>query len=87
MDTRNSDHTGIMQYRKAVDVIKAAILKSQARAAQAITHEQLALGIEKQTGGTEKEYQWYDKKYYTVENVIGMSKKEATNTLSNFSVE
>lgn len=32
-----------MQYRKAVDVIKAAILKSQARAAQAITHEQLAL--------------------------------------------
>lgn len=43
MDTRNSDNTGIMQYRKAVDVIKAAILKRQARAAQAITHEQLAL--------------------------------------------
>lgn len=39
----NKDNTGVVQYRKAVDVIKAAILKSQARAAQAITHEQLAL--------------------------------------------
>ena len=47
----------------------------------------VALGIEKQEGGTEKEYQWYDKKYYTVENVIGLTKKEATSILKNFSVE
>lgn len=47
----------------------------------------VALGIEKQDGGTEKEYQWYDKKYYTVPNVVGMSKKEASSMLKNFSVE
>lgn len=47
----------------------------------------VALGIEKQDGGTEKKYQWYDKKYYTVENVIGLTKKEATSILKNFSVE
>ena len=47
----------------------------------------VALGIEKQEGGTEKEYQWYDKKYYTVENVIGLAKKEATSILKNFSIE
>ena len=46
-----------------------------------------ALGIEKQDGGTEKKYQWYDKKYYMVEDVIGLSKKEASSRLKNFSVE
>ena len=46
-----------------------------------------ALDIEKQDGGTEKEYQWYDKKYYDVPNVTGMLKKEATSLLKNFSVE
>ena len=47
----------------------------------------VALGIEKQDGGTEKKYQWYDKKYYTVDNVVGLSKKEASASLKNFSVE
>lgn len=47
----------------------------------------LALNIEKQEGGTEKRYQWYDKKYYTVEDVIGLSKKEAASILKNFSIE
>ena len=47
----------------------------------------LALGIEKQEGGTEKKYQWYDKKYYEVGNVIGLTKKEATSVLKNFTVE
>lgn len=47
----------------------------------------LSLNIEKQDGGTEKKYQWYDKKYYTVPNVVGKSKKEATSMLKNFSVE
>lgn len=40
MDTNDNS---ISKYQHAVSVIKAAILKSQARAAQAITHEQLAL--------------------------------------------
>ena len=47
----------------------------------------VALNIEKQEGGTEKKYQWYDKKYYTIEDVVGKSKKEATSILKNFSVE
>lgn len=47
----------------------------------------VALGIEKQDGGTEKEYQWYDKKYYTVNDVVGLTKKEATTSLKNFSIE
>lgn len=47
----------------------------------------MALDIEKQEGGTEKKYQWYDKKYYTIEDVVGKSKKEATSILKNFSVE
>lgn len=38
-----TNENSISQYQHAVSVIKAAILKSQARAAQAITHEQLAL--------------------------------------------
>jgi len=46
-----------------------------------------ALSIEKQEGGTEKKYQWYDKKYYEVENVVGKSKKEASTILKNFTVE
>ena len=47
----------------------------------------VALGIEKQEGGTEKKYQWYDKKYYTVDNVVGLSKNEATSILKKFWVE
>ncbi len=45
------------------------------------------LGIEKQSGGTEKKYQWYDKKYYNVEDVVGFTKKEAASKLKNFSIE
>lgn len=47
----------------------------------------VALGIEKQDGGTEKEYQWYDKKYYNVDDVVGLSKKDATSKLKNFVIE
>ena len=47
----------------------------------------VALDIKKQDGGTEKEYQWYDKKYFDVLDVVGKSKKEATDILKNFSVE
>ncbi len=47
----------------------------------------IALDIEKQDGGTEKKYQWYDKKYYMVEDVVGLTKKEATSVLKKFTVE
>lgn len=47
----------------------------------------VALDIEKQDSGTEKKYQWYDKKYYTVEDVVGLTKKEASSKLKNFTVE
>lgn len=46
-----------------------------------------ALGIEKRNTTTEKKYNWDDKKYYTVENVIGKTPKEASKTLSKFNVE
>ncbi|MCQ2190705.1 MAG: PDDEXK nuclease domain-containing protein [Paludibacteraceae bacterium] len=39
----NTNDNSISRYQHAVSIIKAAILKSQARAAQTITHEQLAL--------------------------------------------
>ena len=46
-----------------------------------------ALGIEKRKVNTEKKYNWNDKKYYTVENVIGKTPKEASKVLSNYTVE
>ena len=46
-----------------------------------------ALGIEKQDNQIEKELEWTDKPVYEVPNVVGMSKKEATNLLSHFTVE
>ena len=47
----------------------------------------VALGIEKQDGGTDKKYQRNDKKYYNVEDVVGLTKKEAAGKLKNFSVQ
>lgn len=46
-----------------------------------------ALEIEKRKVNTEKKYNWNDKKYYTVENVIGKTPKEASKVLSNYTVE
>lgn len=46
-----------------------------------------ALDIKKQDGGTEKEYTYLDKKYYTVPNVVGMDVKDARKALSNFKIE
>lgn len=46
-----------------------------------------ALNIPKSTDGLDKTYQWYDTKYYKVENVVGLSVKEATKLLKNFQVE
>ena len=46
-----------------------------------------ALGIERRKNTSEKKYNWNDKKYYTVENVIGKSPKEAQNILSKYNIE
>ena len=44
------------------------------------------LGIGKSENVHEKEYQWNEKKYYTVPNVVGMNKKDAIKELKNFVV-
>ena len=46
-----------------------------------------ALNIKKRNTNTEKKYNWDDKKYYTIENVIGKTPKEAAKILSKFTVE
>ncbi len=45
------------------------------------------LEIEKRKVSSEKKYNWDDKKYYTVENVIGKTPKEAAKVLNKFNVE
>ena len=44
------------------------------------------MGIEKQSMQKEKDYEWYDKKYYDVPNVVGLTRSEAKRLLSSFSV-
>ena len=46
-----------------------------------------ALDIERREGDSEMKYDWDDKKYYTVKNVVGKTPKEATKILSNFVLE
>ena len=46
-----------------------------------------ALKIEERYDGMIKEYNYGDKRYYTVSNVIGMNTKEAVENLKNFKVE
>jgi len=56
--------------------------------AKAILEDSIvSLKIEKSSGGLEKEYQWYDTKFYTVPDVVGMNIKEAKKSLSNFQLE
>ncbi len=45
------------------------------------------MNIEKQPDQTAKDYEWYDKKYYEVPNVVGLTKKEAKKYLTNFDIE
>lgn len=47
----------------------------------------VALEIEKPTGGIDKEYRYFDTKYATVEDVIGLTAKEAREKLKDFDVE
>jgi len=46
-----------------------------------------ALDIEPSSKVIEKEYQWYDTKYYTVPNVVGKTLKEVKNELKQFQIE
>ncbi|HIR59774.1 MAG TPA: stage V sporulation protein D [Candidatus Onthousia excrementipullorum] len=46
-----------------------------------------ALDIEKQEGGVEKDYEWTDKVYYEVADVVGKTPEEAKKLLEHFSVE
>ncbi len=45
------------------------------------------LDIKKQSNQVEKDYEWYDKKYYEVPNVIGLTKNEAKKLLTGFDIE
>ena len=45
------------------------------------------LDIEKESGGLDKEYNYYDIKYYQVPSVIGMTINEAISNLKNFKVD
>ena len=46
-----------------------------------------ALKIKKPPIGLEKEYRYFDVKYYTVSNVVGMNIDEAREILKNFKIE
>lgn len=46
-----------------------------------------ALDIEKQEGGVEKDYEWSDKIYYEVPDVVGKTPEEAKKLLEHFSIE
>lgn len=46
-----------------------------------------SLNIKRRETGSEMKYNWYDKKYFEVPNVINMDKKEAITNLKNFKVE
>ncbi len=73
------DHPkGITQYGGTVSAPIAKAILEDAIA---------ALKIEKQEGGLDKEYQWYDTKFYTVPDVTNMSLKDAKTALKNFTIE
>lgn len=46
-----------------------------------------ALGIERRQNTSEKKYNWDDKKFYTVEDVVGKTPKEASKILSKYNLE
>ena len=61
--------------------VSATIFKNIAE--DAIT----ALKIKKPEAGLEKEYRYFDIKYYTVEDVVGMNVEEAKELLKKFRIE
>lgn len=69
---------GITQYGGTVS---APIAKS------ILTDAISALDIKKPSGGLEKEYQWYEKEYIKLPNVVGMTLEDAKKVLSEFDIE
>ncbi len=55
-------------------------------ARQILTDSIETLGIKRRKTTSEKKYNCDDKKYYTVDNVVGMDVKEAVKTLSKYNV-
>lgn len=47
----------------------------------------LILEVEKREDGLQKVYQWYDKKYSSIADVVGMSREAATKALKGFNIE
>lgn len=52
-----------------------------------LTDSITALGIEKREGASDKKYNYNDKKYIEVADVVGMDKNEAIKSLKSFKVE
>jgi len=46
-----------------------------------------ALGIKRRQNTSEKKYNWDDKKFYTVEDVVGKTPKEASKILAKYNLE
>ena len=69
---------GVTQYG---GTIAAPIAKS------ILTDAIAALDIEPSTDTIEKEYQWFDTKYYTVPNVVGKTLSDAKKELKSFQIE
>ncbi len=46
-----------------------------------------ALEIKKRDGGSEKKYRWTDRKYYTVPDVVGLTREEGIELLKFFQIE
>lgn len=69
---------GVVQYGGTV---AAPIAKT------VLTDAITALGIEKREGSTDKKYNYNDKKYIEVSDVVGMDKNEAIKNLKSFKVE
>ena len=81
----NNEQQGLVQYRHAVDQIKSAILHSQARAAQGVNQEQLALyyGIGRYVSENSRQGFWGKG---AIENISRMLKEELPG-LKGFSAE
>ena len=56
--------------------------------AKAILYDSIdILNIKKRKTTTDKKYNWDDKKYYEVPNLIGVNKKEASKLATNYKIE
>lgn len=72
MAQTTGQNTEIKQYQSAVDIIKTAILQSQARAAKAVNQEQLALyyGIGRYVSANTRKKNWGQGAIETISNQL-----------------